>query len=199
MPAKGQKHSDEAKRKMSAVQKDKPRSKAQKQHLHRIQKVNKGKPHIPMSKKIKQKISSAKKGKKLTDEHKRKLSKVRKGKPAHNKGKKVTDEARKHMSAAQMGIPYNTWESYPRDKKYCPKFNNACRESNREKYGRRCFICNKTEKTNRQKLSVHHVDMDKAQGCESNWMLVPLCKSCHSKAHNEELITRLGYLIKGVI
>lgn len=80
--------------------------------------------------------------------------------------------------------------------KYCPKFNESCRESNHEKYRRRCFICNKTEKKNGQKLSVHHVDMDKAQGCESNWKLVPLCKSCHAKAHNDEMIARLGYILK---
>ena len=105
-------------------------------------------------------------------------------------------EFREKLSAAQQGISYDEWEAFAQESLYCPKFNEACRESNRGKYGRRCFICGMSEKDNGQKLSVHHTDMDKAQGCESNWKLVPLCKHCHAKAHNDELIARLGYLIK---
>lgn len=113
-------------------------------------------------------------------------------------GTKRTEIAKKKTSATLQGIPYDEWEDFACEKKYCPKFNEACKESNRDKYERRCFICNKTEKANGQKLSVHHVDMDRAQGCESNWKLVPLCMKCHPTAHNDELISRLGYLIKEV-
>jgi len=112
-----------------------------------------------------------------------------------HKGRVVSDDTRKHISAGHQGVPYDTWEKYAREQKYCPKFNEACKESNREKYGRECFICGKTEKDNGQRLSVHHVDMDRAQGCESNWKLVPLCISCHAHAHNDEIIARLGYIL----
>ena len=112
------------------------------------------------------------------------------------KGKPISEESKRKSSATKQGIAYDEWESFACEKKYCPKFDEACRESNREKYGRRCFMCNKTEKANGQKLSVHHVDMDRAQGCDSNWKLVPLCRSCHGSAHTDELIARLGYIIK---
>ena len=133
------------------------------------------------------------------EEHKQKQSEAKKGKASPLKGKPKkphTDEAKRKMSAAKQGIPYDEWESFACEKKYCPKFNNACKESNREKYNRRCFLCNKTEKANGQKLSVHHVDMQKSQGCESNWKLVPLCKHCHATAHNDEIVARLGYILK---
>jgi intein-encoded DNA endonuclease-like protein len=64
---------------------------------------------------------------------------------------------------------------------YCYKFDNNCKEQNREKYGRECFFCGKTEMTNGKKLSVHHADYNKNQGCDNtpDWKLVPLCKKCH--------------------
>ena len=113
-------------------------------------------------------------------------------------GRAKSEESCRHMSATKQGIPYDEWESFARESKYCPKFNNACRESNREKYGRECFICGKSEKANGRRLSVHHVDMNKAQGCEGNWKLVPLCMSCHAGAHNDELIARLGFMVKEI-
>ena len=137
-------------------------------------------------------MSKAAMGKKKLPRARVNMSKAKIGK----KKPLCTTEARQHLSAAAQGIPYDEWESFAKEQKYCPRFNETCKESNRNKYGRRCFICNKTEKANGQKLSVHHVDMDRAQGCESNWKLVPLCRSCHSSAHNNELIARLGYLIK---
>ena len=66
--------------------------------------------------------------------------------------------------------------------KYCYKFNEECREQNREKYNRECFFCGKTEEENERKLSSHHADYNKNQGCDKtpDWKLVPLCISCHS-------------------
>ena len=164
---------------------------------------NKGIPHTEDTKK---KISKAMKGKKrkpTSEVTRKKQSETHKGKlnpmygvKSPNKDKKLSELHKQHVSAGHQGIPYDEWEDYAKEKRYCPKFDNNCREANREKYGRNCFICNKTEKANGQKLSVHHVDMNKAQGCNSNWKLVPLYKSCHSGAHNEKLIARLGYLIK---
>jgi len=176
-PMKGKKVSEATKKKLSIANKGKSPP-------------NKGK---PMSDGQKKKISDAqkgKKGKKHTEATKKKISDT-------TKGKSVPKSAREHLSATLQGIPYDEWCEFAKDQKYCPKFNEACKESNREKYGRRCFICGKTEKANGQKLSVHHTDMNKAQGCESNWKLVPLCKHCHATAHNDELIARLGYMIKG--
>lgn len=66
--------------------------------------------------------------------------------------------------------------------KYCPKFNDSIREEVRNKFYRKCVICGKDEIMNKRKLDVHHVDYDKYQGCDGKkWVLVPLCRSCHSK------------------
>lgn len=210
MGKKGYKHTEAAKKKISEANKKRaPPSYKTRQKLSDALKGNtrsKGKPKPPRTEEWRYKQSDAHKGKTLTPEHRCKISKAQQGKmhtdetrkkmSAAQKGRTISEEHRRRMSAAKQGIPYDKWESFAHEKKYCPKFNDACKESNRMKYGRKCFICGKTEKANGQKLSVHHVDMQKSQGCESNWMLVPLCRSCHSKAHNDELIARLGYLLK---
>lgn len=76
---------------------------------------------------------------------------------------------------------------------YCPEFNFALKEEIRDKFGRKCFLCPKTEEENGKRLAVHHVDGDKMQGCNGKkWFLVPLCSSCHSKTnHNQDYWNRL--------
>ena len=67
---------------------------------------------------------------------------------------------------------------------YCTKFNNALKEEIRDKFGRKCFLCPKTEEDEGRKLSVHHVDYNKEQGCNGvRWLLVPLCMSCNGRAN----------------
>lgn len=107
--------------------------------------------------------------------------------------------AREKASAAAQGIPYDEWEAFAKDRTYCPKFNERCRESNREKYDRRCFLSGKTEEENGQKLSVHHYDMNKAQGCDGHtWKLVPLCRKLHSTSHTPTWVARIQYLLNHV-
>lgn len=88
-------------------------------------------------------------------------------------------------------------------KGYCPKFNEMCRESNREKYDRECFLCGRAEEFNSdragksKRLSVHHIDMNKAQGCNGHeWKLIPVCMQCHGKLHKEPWISRIQYLLQ---
>jgi hypothetical protein len=224
---KGQKMSEASKRKLSESKKGIPQSE---EHKKALSKVRKGKPSSlkgrPQSEEHKKSLSkvrkgkpSPNKGKKASDKTRQKLSDSHKGQVAWNKGKKtssatrkkqsdaagkreITEENRQRLSAGLQHVPYEEWEGFARDKKYCPKFNDECRESCRAKYNHRCFMCGKPQSENKtktykiRKLSVHHVDMDKAQGCESNWKLVPLCMECHPTTHNDEMITRLGYLIK---
>lgn len=118
-------------------------------------------------------------------------------------GKHHIDETRRRISATKQGIPYDEWESYAKEYLYCPKFNETCRESNREKYGRRCFICGLLESENfdingkQRKLSVHHCDMDKQQGCGGiRWKLVPVCMKHHN--HSELWGARIGYLLNHI-
>lgn len=112
-----------------------------------------------------------------------------------------SDEHRRQMSAAGQGISYEDWEGFASRSRspYCPKFNESCKESNREKYGRRCFLTNLPEAENGQKLSVHHCDMNKMQGCDGHrWRLVPLCQGWHGKTHNDLWEARIGYLLENV-
>lgn len=131
-----------------------------------------------------------------TEETRRKISEG-------NKGKIISGEARRRISASHQGITYDEWEDFANDKLYCPAFNERCRESNRNKYGRVCFVCGKPEienltKTNKmRKLSVHHVNMQKEQGCYGfKWKLIPLCFHCHGMIHTNLWIDRMTYLLK---
>ena len=138
------------------------------------------------------KISKAKKGKKMppfTDEHRHNMSEA-------SKGATFAKEHRQHLSAGQQGIPYDDWIGFSDGGEYCEKFDEACRERIREKYNRLCYVCDKNEESNNQKLSVHHADMNKSQGCNGNeWKLVPLCRSCHAKAHFNPSKSRIVYIL----
>jgi len=73
---------------------------------------------------------------------------------------------------------------------YCPKFNAKFKEYVRDKFGRVCFLCEKTEIENGRRLDVHHVNYDKDCGCGSDLtcQFVPLCVSCNSKVNfNREI------------
>lgn len=78
---------------------------------------------------------------------------------------------------------------------YCNKFNAAFKEHIRDKFGRTCFLCGKTEheamdaqaKVGKRayKLSVHHVNYDKNCLCgDIKCAFVPLCQSCHTKTNH---------------
>lgn len=67
---------------------------------------------------------------------------------------------------------------------YCHKFNENVKELIREKYNRMCVMCGKSEEKNGKKLSVHHINYNKQQGCDGHeWKLLPLCVSCHMKTN----------------
>lgn len=115
----------------------------------------------------------------------------------------MTDERKQRISAQGQGIPYEKWTGFAKEQLYCEKFDEACRERIRAKYNHGCFVCDKPQDENitktgkHKKLSVHHADMDKNQGCDGvQWKLVPLCMTCHSKSHFEPMKSRIEYVIK---
>jgi len=73
---------------------------------------------------------------------------------------------------------------------YCHKFNEEFKEYIRDKFGRVCFLCPKTEKENGKRLSVHHVNYNKGCGCDDDetCQFVPLCISCNSKVNSNREI-----------
>lgn len=188
----GWKHSEETKKKISKAHIGKCFSE---EHKKNISKVNIGRRHTEEAKK---KMSEAHIGQYVSEETKQKLSKAQ-------QGMVWPEERRRKQSAQRQNIPYEEWESYARESPYCPRFNEVCRESNREKYGRRCFICGRHESENitstdrHIKLSVHHADMQKDQGCNGiRWKLVPVCMMCHIPLHDESWKSRIEYLLKNV-
>lgn len=100
---------------------------------------------------------------------------------------------------------YTDYKSRMAAMPYCEKFDEDCKDRNRAKYGYRCFLCNKPTSENKTKffdvreLSVHHIDLNKDQGCnDHDWSLVPLCMSCHGKAHTNVWQARIEYLLDHV-
>lgn len=188
---------EETKRKISEGEKGKivfeeTRQKMSNSHKGKIP-WNKG---ISCSEETKIKISKANqdhlpwnKGKKLpslSEETKRKMSESA-------KGKSKSKETCQKMSDSRKGEKCYNWKGGRSFKPYCEKFNNQKREEIRDLYDRKCYICGKNEKenitkTNKiRKLSIHHIDEDKEQGCNGKqWKLVPVCMHCHGKIHNKK-------------
>jgi len=95
----------------------------------------------------------------------------------------------------RCGIDNPNWQGGSSFDPYCEKFNEKKKEEIREQYGRKCYICEKDEKDNiykngkQIKLSVHHVDNDKGQGCDDKpWKLLPLCIHCHNKVRKHKIM-----------
>ncbi len=77
----------------------------------------------------------------------------------------------------QTGEKSPIWVDEPKD--YPAKFSRELKELIRERDGHKCQLCGKTQKQNRRRLSVHHIDYDKMNLDPKN--LLALCSSCHTK------------------
>ena len=85
---------------------------------------------------------------------------------------------------SKTGEKNSNWQGGISFEPYCIKFNNAYKESIRELFERKCFLCGNTETDNGKKLDVHHVNYNKACGCDNTKCIcVPLCHSCHMKTN----------------
>lgn len=160
-PMKGKKHSEETKKKLRELGSG-------------VNHPNYGKHHSEYTKK---KIGDGQRNHQLTNKN-----------PFY--GKKHTEETRKKMSENHVdfsGENHPRWNGGSSYEPYCHKFTLSLKEEVRGRYNRLCAMCGKTEKENGQKLSVHHTDEDKMQGCNGKkWSLIPLCRSCHSKVTNQK-------------
>lgn len=113
-----------------------------------------------------------------TDEKKKKISKSL-------QGHEVSTETKLKLSEANSGENHPQWKGGISFEPYCPKFNEAFKESIREKFNRTCFLCPTTEAENGRKLSVHHINYNKDCLCDdSDCEFVPLCAKCHSKTNH---------------
>lgn len=131
-------------------------------------------------------------GNKLSEEHRKKLSEVRRGRPVSDEtrykiskaltGRNLTEEAKRKLSATLQGVPLDEWTGDISYEPYCPLFNEKKKEDIRNRDNRVCQLCGKAEILNGSRLSVHHIDGNKMQGCnDAKWHLCALCKSCNTK------------------
>lgn len=89
---------------------------------------------------------------------------------------------RPEVRAKFRGKNNSSWRGGISFEPYCIKFNSHLKEQYRNLYGRVCGYCGKSEFENGERLSVHHIDGNRNQGCDRHdWFLVPLCRSCNSK------------------
>jgi NADH:ubiquinone oxidoreductase subunit E len=126
----------------------------------------------------KAKMSKAHKGKKLTPETRAKMSKVTK--------KRWEDpKERVKISAGLQGVTLEQWSGFATEQPYCHLFNKPLKEHIRNRTNRVCAVCGKSALQNKTRLSVHHLDENKMQGCDDwEWRLAVLCRNCHRKTHN---------------
>lgn len=90
------------------------------------------------------------------------------------------------MRNIRNGENNHMWNGGSSFEPYCPKFNEAFKESIREAFGRVCFLCPTTEVENGRKLSVHHVNYNKDCLCDDSVCeFVPLCIQCHAKTNGD--------------
>ena len=130
-----------------------------------------------------------------TQTHRDKLSKS-------GKRRFESDEEHIRLSCTKQGISRDEWTGFSIYGEYCEKFDDACRERIRDKYDHECFVCGKNEKENiaksgkQRKLAVHHIDMNKDQGCNGvDWKLAPLCMCCHAISHTPKWHARIEYIL----
>ena len=103
------------------------------------------------------------------------------------KGHKVSLKTRKKMSKSGKGKHKcennGNWQGGKSFEPYDTKFNNTYKEFIRKRDNYTCQLCGKTQKENRVKLSVHHIDYDKMNTQPSNNK--SLCRSCNAKVNTD--------------
>lgn len=193
----GKRLSEEHKKKLSEIRKGVPKTEEHRKNISAAQKGEEGHGYGKrLSEETRKKISIAGLGRRHSDHARKKISDAR-------KGIIFSIETRRKISDSLVGRftgkDSPSWKGGVSFEPYCPKFNESCKEHNREKYTRMCFICGKDEVFNGSRLSVHHVDRNKYQGCDNHqWSLVPLCKKHHGSCHNDLWESRIMYLLDHV-
>ena len=128
-------------------------------------------------------------GKNLSEEHVKALSEARKG---FSPSEETKEKIRKIMIIRWQDPEYQkgmSGENHPSwiDGStiiYPPGWTEQLREFIRDRDGRICQICNKTEEDNGRKLDVHHIDSDKDNLTPYN--MISLCMSCHGKTKSKK-------------
>lgn len=103
------------------------------------------------------------------------------------RGRTLSVLHRRRIADALRGKNNPSWKGGVSFDPYCPRFNDKVKNRVRNEFGRTCVKCGKSAFQDRQRLSVHHIDDNKNQGCDGNkWRLIVLCNSCHGEMANAE-------------
>jgi len=86
------------------------------------------------------------------------------------------EDEKRELCACWM--PTGTGGRFPYVNKYPIEFDYEFKERIRDKFNRKCFVCGMSEVENGKKLAVHHVDYNKDNMDETNF--IPCCRRCHS-------------------
>lgn len=197
----GRSLSDEHKKKLSVIGRLRTQSP---QTREKISASKRGKKRAPFSEEWKRKIGQAGIGRIKTDETRVKLSQSSKRYYQDEKNRQKQSErtkaqwknptyrermsgknncmSRPEVRAKVSGKKCWLWKGGVSYEPYCNKFKESLKEEIRAKFGRKCFLCDLPESENGERLSVHHVDYNKSQGCSGlKWGLIALCHDCHTR------------------
>lgn len=186
MPLKGQKLSEETKRKISETKKTRGQKpyffannkgrKLTEEWKKKISESNKGKHSGQKTEEHKRKISETLKGHRISEETKKKISKI-------HKGRKFSEEHRRNLSISlrekYTGTLNNNWQGGKSFEPYTLDWTKTLRQSIRERDKYTCQLCE--EKQGDKAHSVHHIDYNKKNCCPEN--LITLCRRCNSKVN----------------
>ena len=177
---RGQKHSEEAKRKIAFAKSGKDHSGENNPHF--------GKKH---SEETKTKISIAKSGENCSLETRRKISIVNTGKirseetkakiSSANSGENCSLETRRKISIAKIGENNPNWQGGITNEPYGPGNDEQVKEKIRIRDNHTCQECGVIWDGIEKKFHPHHIDYDKNN--HVSWNRITLCPSCHSKTN----------------
>jgi len=142
-----------------------------------------GKTH---SKETRAKLRAIAIGRIMTEETRIKISQTLKG-SFTSEETRDRNKGKNNPMYGRTGETHPNWQGGISFEPYCSKFNNQLKESIRNHDNRTCVLCGTGEIQNGQRLSVHHIDGDKMQGCSGkSWYLCALCRSCNSRPDTVE-------------
>jgi hypothetical protein len=177
-------YSDETRRRMGESKKGKPLSKERKEE---ISKSSTGRTH---TEEAREKIRQSKLGERnpmygkcgeLSPRYKVKVSDITR-KRMSDSAKKIgkREEIKLQRSVCKRGEKSSNWKGGTSFIPYCFKFDRKRKKAVIDFFGGLC-ICS-GERQYHKKLSVHHIDHDKEQGCNGKpFNLVPMNDSHHAK------------------
>ena len=134
-------------------------------------------------------------GRPCSEETRRKISESKMGNQC-SLGRRYSENTKRKLSEAKKGSKNPNWQGGTSYEPYCHLFNLATKERVRNQHLRTCVISGESVFQDGRRLSVHHVDNNKQQGCDGiKWRLVPVTNSWNHKLKNQQACQLLNLLL----